>query len=116
MSSGVFDKCLPFITEPNMAFFSKLTVRFKFQIWAVSSWCKLNNNFSVQLPRVALMEQFVWLMDLWRVLGEWRSALMECGEQCVAIAGIEMMPKLCADNWGTMSTQEVAKLVHKWLP
>ena len=51
------------------------------------------------------MEHFVWLMDLWRVLAEWRSASMECGEQCVIMAGIIMMPELCADNWGTVSTQ-----------
>ena len=31
---------------------------------------------------------------------------MECGEQCVTMAGITMMPELCADNWGTVSTQE----------
>ena len=37
---------------------------------------------------------------------------MECGEQCVMIitggiiTGITMLPELCADNWGTMSTQE----------
>ena len=48
---------------------------------------------------------------------EWRSASMECGEQCVIVAGmcmmiilvitgIEIMPKLCAGNWGTL-TQEV---------
>ena len=30
---------------------------------------------------------------------------MECGEQCVVMAGIGMMPELCADNWGTVSTQ-----------
>ena len=36
---------------------------------------------------------------------EWRSASMECGEQCVAMAGITMMPELCADNWGTVSTR-----------
>ena len=37
---------------------------------------------------------------------EWRSASMECGEQCVVgiITGITMMPELCADNWGTVST------------
>ena len=34
-----------------------------------------------QLPRVALMGRFVWLMDQWRVLAEWRSASMECGEE-----------------------------------
>ena len=36
------------------------------------------------------------------MLAEWRSASMECGEQCVVIGGITMMPELCADNWGTM--------------
>ena len=51
------------------------------------------------------MEQFVWLMDLWRVLAEWRSVSMECGEQCVVVTGITMMPESCADSWGTMSTQ-----------
>ena len=30
---------------------------------------------------------------------------MECGEQCVIITGIVMMPESCADNWGTVSTQ-----------
>ena len=30
---------------------------------------------------------------------------MECGEQCVAMAGVTMMPELCANNWGTVSTQ-----------
>ena len=34
-----------------------------------------------------------------------RSASMECGEQCVVITGITMMPELCADNWDMMSTQ-----------
>ena len=24
---------------------------------------------------------------------------MECGEQCVIVAGITMMQELCADNW-----------------
>ena len=39
---------------------------------------------------------------------------MECGEQCVAEAGITMMPELCADNWGTMSTQvEVRSYIRK---
>ena len=52
------------------------------------------------------MEQFVWLMVLWQVLAEWRSVSMECGEQCVTITGITMMPESCADNWGTVSTQE----------
>ena len=30
---------------------------------------------------------------------------MECGEQCVIITGITMMPESCADNWGTVSAQ-----------
>ena len=36
---------------------------------------------------------------------EWRSASMECGEQCVIIGGITMEPELCADNWGTMQKE-----------
>ena len=38
---------------------------------------------------------------------EWRSASMECGEQCVVsgITGMKMRPELRADNWGTVSTQ-----------
>ena len=40
------------------------------------------------------------------MLAGWRSASMECGEQCVVImAGITMMPESCADNWDTMWTQ-----------
>ena len=34
----------------------------------------------------------------------WRSVSMECGEQYVVMAGIAMMPELCADSWGTVST------------
>ena len=33
------------------------------------------------------------------MLAEWRSASMECGGQCVMMAGITMMPELCADSW-----------------
>ena len=51
------------------------------------------------------MEHFVWLMALWTALAEWRSASMECGEQCVVPAGITMMPELCADNWGTVQEE-----------
>ena len=54
------------------------------------------------------MEHFVWLRDQLRVQAEWRSASMECGEQCVTtliMVGISAMPELCADNWGTMSTE-----------
>ena len=38
---------------------------------------------------------------------------MESGGQCVVImAGITMMPELCADNWDTMWTQmEVSLLI-----
>ena len=64
----------------------------------------MQNVSSSQLSRVALMEQFVWLMDQWRLLAEWRSVSMECGEQCVIIGGMTMMPELCVDNWGTVST------------
>ena len=32
---------------------------------------------------------------------EWRSASMECGELCVMISGIVMMPGWCAGNLGT---------------
>ena len=35
-----------------------------------------------------------------------RSASMEYGGQCVQIlTGMTMVPELCADNWGTVSTQ-----------
>ena len=33
---------------------------------------------------------------------------MECGEQFVItlmVVGVSTMPELCADNWGTMSTE-----------
>ena len=52
------------------------------------------------------MEQFVWLMDLWKVQAGWRSASMECGEQCVMeMVGILVLLELCVNNWGTVSTQ-----------
>ena len=59
----------------------------------------------MQLPNVALLEHFVWLVDLCRVLAEWRSVSVECGGQCVTLIGITMMPELCADNWVTVSMQ-----------
>ena len=60
------------------------------------------------------MEQFIWLMDLWIVQAGWRSASMECGEQCVIEVGITMMPELRADNWDTVSTQmEVGSYIGK---
>ena len=51
------------------------------------------------------MEHFVWLMYLWRVQAEWRSASMECGGQCVVATHIVVIPELCADNWATLTTQ-----------
>ena len=45
------------------------------------------------------------------MLAEWRSASMECGEQCVTVGGfiiisrIATLPELCAGNWGMLSTQ-----------
>ena len=36
---------------------------------------------------------------------------MECGEQCVTMAGITMMPELCADNWDTVV--EVSSFIGK---
>ena len=40
------------------------------------------------------------------MLADWRSASMECGEQCVVITIIVIWPESCADNWNTVSTQE----------
>ena len=68
-----------------------------------------SNTSSPQLPSLALMEQFVWLVDQWRVQAGWRSASMECGEESVQLIGMVSMaiiPELCADSWGTMSMQE----------
>ena len=48
---------------------------------------------------------FSWLVDSPLMKAGWRSASMECGEQCVTLAGVAMMPELCADNWGTVSAQ-----------
>ena len=87
--------------------------------WAWTAWiallpsCGLGprlegtyNVFVSQLPRVALMEQFVWSMDLWRVLAGWRSASMDCGEECVVLTcWIVIIPELCVDSWGTVATQ-----------
>ena len=36
---------------------------------------------------------------------------MECGEQCVMMAGITMMPELYADNWGMVV--EVSSFIEK---
>ena len=59
----------------------------------------------IQLLRVVPMEPFVWLMDGLLMKAEWRSASMECGEQCVTLAGMTMMPESCADDWVTVSAQ-----------
>ena len=34
---------------------------------------------------------------------------MECGEECVMVGGIAMLPQLCANSWGTVSTQMKVK-------
>ena len=34
---------------------------------------------------------------------EWRSASVECGEQCAMIAGTSEMPELYADSWGCLT-------------
>ena len=39
------------------------------------------------------------------MLAGWRFVSVDCGEQCVIVAGITMMPWLCADSWDTVSTQ-----------
>lgn len=59
----------------------------------------------IQLLRVVPMGPFVWLMDGLLMKAEWRYAPMECGGQCVTLAGMTMMPELCADNWVTASAQ-----------
>ena len=43
-----------------------------------------------------------WLVDDPLMKAEWRSASMECGGQCVTLAGIAMMQLLCADSWGSL--------------
>ena len=47
------------------------------------------------------MELFDWLVDGILIEAEWRSASMECGGQCVIIAGITVMLMLYADSWGS---------------
>ena len=51
------------------------------------------------------MSPFDWLVDDPLMKAEWRSASMECGGQCVTLAGAAVMPESCADNWGTVSAQ-----------
>ena len=47
------------------------------------------------------MEHFVWLMDQWRVQAGWRSASMDCGEQCVVITG--------TGNWDNNNARVVCR-------
>ena len=51
------------------------------------------------------MGLFNWLVDDLLMKAEWRSASMECGGQYVTLAGMTMMPELCADDWVTVSAQ-----------
>ena len=51
------------------------------------------------------MGPFGWLMGDPLMKGEWRSASMVYGEQCVTLVGVAVMPELCADNWVTASAQ-----------
>ena len=38
---------------------------------------------------------------------------MECGEEFVVVPGIVVLPELCVDNWGTVSTQVKVNLCTK---
>ena len=51
-----------------------------------------------QLLRVVAMGPFDWVMDGPLMKAEWRSASMECGGQCVVIAGGPVMPEWSADS------------------
>ena len=42
---------------------------------------------------------FVWLMALLSMRVEWRSVMVEYGDQCVIMAGILVMQSLSADKW-----------------
>ena len=55
--------------------------------------------------QVVLVAPFAWLEDDPLMKAEWRSASMECGGQCVIIAGDQVMPELCADSWGYLMMQ-----------
>ena len=50
------------------------------------------------LHQVVPMGHFNWLEDDPLMKAEWRSASMECGGQCVMIAGTLAMPGLCAGS------------------
>ena len=56
------------------------------------------------------MQPFDWLVDDPLMKAGWRSVSMDCGGQCVTLAGITMMPESCADNWDTVSMQVVLSI------
>ena len=39
-----------------------------------------------------------WLMDKLLLMEEWRYVSMGCGDQCVMMGGVSMMPELCVNN------------------
>jgi hypothetical protein len=59
------------------------------------------------VPQHAPMEISGWLVALMILKVVLRSATMQCGEQCVMICGVPLMPVLFADNWDTL--QQVIK-------
>ena len=52
----------------------------------------------LNLYQVVLITPFDWLVDDPLMKAEWRSVSMECGGQCVTLAGVAMMQQLRADN------------------
>ena len=58
----------------------------------------MHNMTLFNLYQVVLIPPFDWLVDSPLMKAEWRSASMECGGQCVMIAGDQVMPELCADS------------------
>ena len=63
----------------------------------------LSANFiTQQLLKFVAMGPFGWLVGNPIMKAGWRSASMECGGQCVTMAGITMMQQLYADNWGSL--------------
>lgn len=62
----------------------------------------INNYCPSCTMQHAPMEISGWLVALMTLKVVSRSAIMECGEQCVMICGVPMMPALLADNWDTL--------------
>ena len=56
------------------------------------------NLYMFNSYQVVLITRFDWLVGSPLMKAEWRSASMECGGQCVIIAGVPVMPELCADS------------------